>query len=202
MQRLKRGNKVKVLKGHEILTSAWGVIDISPEIIGKEAVIIGSYADQYGGDDHKQYTIMFLENGSEVSWFNENDLELLEEGGENLIEQGQAIKDAIKKENTDLPTIVKNWTTKKSQQSSDTILYLFNKIGYNRSLGRGDFYQLFSEWKKAYPLFDLIMMASEEGYIKKVLTEKVTVDQKDKIIAFFKEVKQIQKTIFTNEKGE
>lgn len=196
IQKFKRGNKVRVLKGHEILTSDRGVVDISPERIGQEAVIIGSYADQFGGNDHKQYSIMFLENGSKVSWFNEKDLEFLEEGGENLIEQGQAKRDSIKKENTDLTSIVTNWATKKEQQHSDTILYLFDKIGFTSSfLKHGEFFNLWCDWEKAYPLFELIMIAEKDYDITKVLVAECTDTQRTKIAELFNEVKSIQSSI-------
>ena len=46
----------------------------------QEAVVIGSYADQYWGRDthHSQeFTLYLLEEGGEVSWYWENQLELI-----------------------------------------------------------------------------------------------------------------------------
>ena len=46
----------------------------------QEAVVIGSYADKYGGrdEDHtREYAIYLLEHDDEVSWYWENQLELI-----------------------------------------------------------------------------------------------------------------------------
>lgn len=85
-QKFKRGNKVKVLRGHMIWSNKQGMLDMSPGRVGKEAIIIGSYKDQFGGKGNTgTYTIMFCDTGSEVSWYDNNELEFIEEGGEHLI---------------------------------------------------------------------------------------------------------------------
>ena len=46
----------------------------------QEAVVIGSYADKYGArDEHhmREYELYLLEYATEVSWYRENQLELI-----------------------------------------------------------------------------------------------------------------------------
>ena len=46
----------------------------------QEAVVIGSYADQYGGRDannSQEFTLYLLKDGNQVSWYCENQLELI-----------------------------------------------------------------------------------------------------------------------------
>lgn len=52
-QKFKRGNKVKVLIGHNVYRKIegdlWEVTDMAPEQVGKEAVIVGSHHELCGG---------------------------------------------------------------------------------------------------------------------------------------------------------
>lgn len=160
-QKFKRGNKVKVLFGHPIW-SGGKVSDMVPEEVGTECIIIGSYADQYGGNDRDSYTVIFCDTGLETSWKQESQLEFVEEGGEHLIEQAKLKRDEIKQRNTDLKWIISNWKEKKGGFSSDTILFLFDKIGYKSAFFKnGEFYTLSSEWTNLYPIFDTIFTVPE-----------------------------------------
>ncbi len=92
-QKFKRGNKVKVLVGHNIYRKVkgdlWEVVDMAPEQIGQEAAIIGSYFDLFGGSQEENkntYQIIFLETGNTVAWKELRELEFIDEGGEHLIE--------------------------------------------------------------------------------------------------------------------
>ena len=60
-----------------------------------DAIIIGSYADQFGGEDVKSYTI-YIKGSGETSWYNEHQLELIEENRSDLLENWKKEK---KKEN-------------------------------------------------------------------------------------------------------
>ena len=61
-----------------------------------EAIVLGSYADQFGGNDTQSYTL-FLKGRNEVSWYYESQLTWLEEGRMDLLEQwGAEIKAEIK----------------------------------------------------------------------------------------------------------
>lgn len=51
-----------------------------------EAIIIGSYRDQYGGENTSQYTI-YIKGSGEVSWYNEDELSLVESDRQDLLAQ-------------------------------------------------------------------------------------------------------------------
>lgn len=51
-----------------------------------EAIIIGSYTDQFGGGCTKSYTI-HIKDGGEVSWYEEHQLGLIEANRLDLLEQ-------------------------------------------------------------------------------------------------------------------
>lgn len=81
-QRYHQGDKVKVLVGHKIWMNEGGkirTIDISPELVGKEAIIEYSYKERYGEDNLlPHYSIKFIHNDASISWFYEVNLELIE----------------------------------------------------------------------------------------------------------------------------
>jgi hypothetical protein len=79
-QKFKRGNLVKILVGHQIFSNEDGkikTIDISPENVGREAIIEYSYAERYGGNDFKSYSVVFLDTGGSMSWQPENQMEFV-----------------------------------------------------------------------------------------------------------------------------
>jgi len=99
-------------------------IDISPDDVGKTALIEYSYNDKYGGGNVNDYSIMWTDTGSTVAWKSTNELQLIEEGGEHLFAECLAKREAISKANTDIKQIVENWVDKEGKLSSETILFL------------------------------------------------------------------------------
>lgn len=192
-QKFKRGNLVKVLVGHQIWSNKEGVKDISPEDIGRTALIEYSYNDKYGGGNVNDYSIMWTDTGSTVAWKSTNELELIDEGGEHLFAECLAKREAISKANTDLKLIKETWVEKQGKLSSETILFLFDKIGYKSSfLRNGEFYVLFADWGDLYPLFDVIMTAKIEQDVTGILKEECPADFKNKVVEFFNEVQSIK----------
>ncbi len=85
MQRFNRGDWVKVAD------------DLGPGMrhftAGCEAIVIGSYADQYGGNDHGSYTL-HLKGEGQCSWYYGTQLTLLEVGREDKLAEWEAEKEA------------------------------------------------------------------------------------------------------------
>lgn len=81
MQRFNRGDWVKVAD------------DLGPSMrhftAGCEAIVIGSYADQYGGNDHGSYTL-HLKGEGQCSWYYGTQLTLLEAGREDKLAEWEA----------------------------------------------------------------------------------------------------------------
>ena len=71
MQKFNKGDKVKVTD------------DLGPHMShfqsGMEAIVIGSYKDQFGGSNTKSYTI-HIQGQGEISWYYEHQLTLIEKG--------------------------------------------------------------------------------------------------------------------------
>ncbi len=75
----------------------------------KDVVIMGSYADQFGGENTKNYTVLFCEDGNECSWYKEYQLIFLRHGGEELITKIKKDREVKERVERDLGWIVDNW---------------------------------------------------------------------------------------------
>lgn len=197
VQKFKRGNLVKVLVGHQIWQTKNGetnTVDIAPENIGRNAIIEYSYSEKYGDgrqSDRNSYSIVWADNGSSEAWKDDNELEFIEEGGENLLAEAFAKREESKKANTDINQIVKTWEEKQGNVNSETILFLFDKIGFVSSfLMNGEFFALHSDWATLYPLFNTIFAAKTEQNVLEILNSEYK--HKDKIIDFFNEIQSVK----------
>jgi hypothetical protein len=94
-QKFQRGDLVHVAK--DLGSMMW---HFAADI---DAIVIGSYKDQYGGSseqNEREYTL-FLQGRGRSSWYYENQLELIEAHRLDLLEQWQAEKDAEIKQASD-----------------------------------------------------------------------------------------------------
>lgn len=162
-QKFKRGNLVHIAKD---LGSMMSHFDND-----KDAIIVGSYADQFGGSNTKSYTVMFTDTGGESSWYEEHQLTLIDEGGEHLFKEAKKNRERISKQNTDINYIVSKLD--EGSLSSESILLLFDMLGHNTSFHRnGEFFVLFSDWQQLYPIFLHIKNADTLDDAKSIFTEE------------------------------
>ena len=68
---------------------------------GGEAIVIGSYGDQYGGGDHDSLTLHVRGHG-ENSWYGAKHLTLIASGQHNLLAQWEAEAEAKRAQESDL----------------------------------------------------------------------------------------------------
>jgi hypothetical protein len=69
-----------------------------------DAIIMGSYADQYGGSDRHSYTL-YLKGDGETSWYDACQLTLIEHGRLDLLEEWRAEAEAERVKHSDLDWI-------------------------------------------------------------------------------------------------
>lgn len=190
-QKFKRGNRVKVADDYSNIIYISGDRELPKhESAGKEAFIIGSYADQFGGSDYSKYTLMF-KDGSTCSWFPESELSLIDEGGEHLIEEAQKKFQEEEKLHRDIKYITTQWRNN-LPISSTMFLTLFEKIGFNSVfLRNGEYYCLFEDARQAKPLFDALFKAEKFSEIEEVLNcynSEFIKHSKEKIRILFEEI--------------
>lgn len=71
------------------------------------AIVIGSYAEQYGGNDYTSYTI-YIENHGKTSWYDENQLVLIEKNRLDLLQKWEQTKKEEKELKSNLDWIFDN----------------------------------------------------------------------------------------------
>lgn len=161
-QKFKRGNLVRISKDLGSMMSHFQN--------DQDVIILGSYADMFGGSDTKSYSVIFPETGSECSWYKENQLTLISEGGEHLIESALKNREAILERNKDMLHIVCEFD---KGLSSDSVLFLFEMLNYNTSfLQNGEFYILFRDWENFKPIFRHIKESQTLDEAKSIFTDK------------------------------
>lgn len=179
-QKFKRGNLVHIAKD---LGSMMNHFEND-----KDAIIVGSYADQFGGDETTKYTVMFLDTGDRCSWYQEWQLTLIDEGGEHLFEEAIKNRERISKQNTDINYIAKH--LEEGNLSGESILLLFEMLDYNTSFyDNGEFFILFSEWEQLHPIFVHIKNAESLEDAQSIFTkEERNRYNVQKVYSAFKEV--------------
>lgn len=162
-QKFKKGNLVHIAKD---LGSTMSHFENDEDVI-----IVGSYADQYGGSNTKSYTVMFPDTGDESSWYEEHQLTLIDEGGEHLFKEAKKNRERISEQNTDINYIVSKLN--EGSLSSESILLLFDMLGHNTPFHiNGEFFVLFSDWQQLHPIFVHIKNAKTLEEAQSIFTEE------------------------------
>lgn len=86
-QKFQAGDKVKILLGAPSWSNTQGHHDSRPEWVGKEAIVLGSYKDMYGTDNIEDFSIQILPERYSVSWFTEDQLELVERAEDKTLDE-------------------------------------------------------------------------------------------------------------------
>jgi len=152
-QKFKRGDVVHIAK------------DLGPSMAhfenDLEAVVMGSYRDQYGGDNAKDYTLMFCRDGNEVSWYGETQLTFLRHGGEAEIERIKFEREKRKSTERDINWIMANWLGIRENPSGATLAALMRLIGIENPWPSGEGWELAENQMRTFALFDPILSTGD-----------------------------------------
>ena len=91
-----------------------------------DAIVVGSYADQFGGSDVESYTLMLLPEGGRCSWYYEEELTLIEKGFAHTILD---VAEKKLREESSLVWIKNNWTEFKKEPNSIGLQKLASFLG-------------------------------------------------------------------------
>ena len=184
----KRGNIVKFKCGF------WGNLDsYETDRLG---VIEYSYGEKYGnGECYGGYSVLDKETGGSSSWWDEDKLEFVSEGGEDEIEKCEKIAQTINERNENLDYIKEEMLNGNLNLSGSSILKLFHEIGYTSSFERnGEYICLLSDWEMLYPIFVAIFNKDYDFMIKAldIFKEEYREKYKQKAIEFYNRVNNIK----------
>lgn len=103
-----------------------------------DAIVLGSYAEQYGGSDTKSYTLHLKGRGSS-SWYYEHQLTLISLDQEALLEQWKSEEELRAKQQSDLDWIFRHATEVLNSASGATVGSLAQCMGITNLWGsRGE----------------------------------------------------------------
>ncbi len=151
-QKFKRGDVVHIAK------------DLGPSMAhfenDREAIIMGSYRDQYGGlNKIDDYTVMFIDTGSSCSWYHTHQLTFIRHGGEDEIHDINKARHERDNQQSDLDWIFSNGTKVLGCPSSASIEALALCLGVTNLWGsRGE--------GITYSINSMRVMALAEPFLK------------------------------------
>lgn len=96
MQKFKKYDLVRVAKNLGLLMDHFEA-DV-------DAIVIGSYADQYGGNNTRDYTL-YIHDYGRVSWYCEHQLTLIKHDQKALLDQWENEKESETKQKSDIDWI-------------------------------------------------------------------------------------------------
>lgn len=127
MQKFQKGDWVQVAK------------DLGPSMshftADCEAIVIGSYADQYGGSDRNSFTL-HLKGRGQISWYYGNQLTLIESGRLDKLQAWEDEADAERKQKSDLDWIFANGPDVAEKPHGASIAALAKCFGLTNLWGR------------------------------------------------------------------
>ena len=164
-QRFKRGDVVHIVK------------DLGPSMAhfenDRDAIIIGSYRDLYGGEDNiNDWTVMFCDTGCEVSWYHTSQLTFLRHGGEAEIEKVKLARDLRVTTERDINWILANWRSIREHPPGATMGKLMELVGITNPWGRnGEGITYYSNVARTCLLLDPALSTGELGKLNERLAQ-------------------------------
>jgi len=126
-----------------------------------EAVVVGSYADQYGGHDRSSYTVMFTDDGSTCSWYYESQMGIVRRGGESEIQKLTAEREARESHERDLAWIAAHWHEIREVVPGASAEELMRRVGIANPWGsHGEGMAWYANWQQTFAAVDPILSAS------------------------------------------
>lgn len=118
------------------------VADLGPAMLhftaDIDAIVVGSYRDQYGGSNTQSYTL-YLKGRGRCSWYEEDQLQLLEANRADLLQQWQDDDAAETKLLSDLDWIFAHGPAVAEAPKGASLQALATAIGYGNLCGsRGE----------------------------------------------------------------
>lgn len=109
----------------EVIHGFW---DEKDSYIGKLAIISGTYASQYGGNDHNSLRLTF-ENGDRSSWWYPSKLKLVERGQISLLIKWEQESIELEKIESDLDYIFQNIDLVLENKSGASLQAVYSYVG-------------------------------------------------------------------------
>lgn len=129
----------------------------------KDAIIVGSYKDRYGGSNVDSYTVCFQDTG-QCSWYHTHQLELLEAGRVDLLKKWEDDLEASRKILSNLDWIFDHGQDVVKEPKGASVQALFSAIGGGSLWGRnGEGINYFENSAKTMFLAEPYLVAGDKA---------------------------------------
>lgn len=143
----------------------------------KDVVILGSYADQFGGSNTKSYTVLFTDNGNKVSWYKEHQLTFIRHRGEELITKITERRKKRQEKEMDLNWIVENWKELRLKASGATMNKLMSLIGITNPWGNnGEGIDLYRHQIYTIKVLDAVLLTGSLEKVEQFIADFPKID--------------------------
>lgn len=145
----------------------------------EDAVVIGSYADQYGGYSqhcHSEYTVSTREGGR-CSWYSDNQLTLIEHGRLDLLKKWDKEREQDAKQKSDLDWIFSHGSEVLERKYGASIQALANCFGVTNlwgSSGEGITYYENSVTTLQYA-YEFLVSGDKQGWLERAKEIEVVI---------------------------
>lgn len=160
-QKFRRGDLVHIAK----ITSEW-MAHFDSDL---DAIVMGSYKDQFGGDNVQSYTLLLLPRGSSCSWYEEHQLTKIGHVGEEGIKMAKEQREKQDALHADLDWIISNWPRIRDEgvpgASMGKLAELAGGLDLWGSSGEGFTYYTRSKW--LMHSFDAALLSGNRKTVEK-----------------------------------
>jgi hypothetical protein len=161
-QKFKRGDVVHIAK------NLGSMMNHFPN--DQDAIIMGSYRDQYGGDDVDSWTVMFCDSGGESSWYETWQLTFLRHGGEVEIEKVKMLRARREASQRDVNWIVSNWLNIRENPPGATMAELMKLVGITNPWGKhGEGITYYANMMRTRQLLDPVLSIGDLSKLNEFL---------------------------------
>lgn len=133
-----------------------------------DAIVIATYAQQFGGNNVDSYTLLFEDEGR-VSWYHEAQLTFIKHVGQEGIKAWtDAIKERAENESA-LPYIVANWKSfkKDGKYPSASLCELLRMVGVTNPWGSsGEGVNLYNNYNQIIRIFDEVISGGDVAKVQ------------------------------------
>lgn len=138
-----------------------------------DAIILGSYRDQYGGEDNvDDWSVLFCDSGGECSWYHTNQLTFIKHVGDDgikKVEFERSKKDATQQ---DIHWIVANWLQIRERVPGATMAKLMELVGITNPWGsRGEGVDYYANAMATHRLLDPALSTGNMDELNAILNK-------------------------------
>lgn len=171
IQKFHRGDMVRIAK------------DLGPSMshfeCDQDAVVIGSYSDQYGGSNNDSYTLLLADGSNTISWYYERQLTFVRKVGEEGIKKIKDDREESEKNHDNLDWIFENWKSIRKKIPTKSAMFLMAECGITNPWPSGEMMEYYTNFQAVFlRIGPFLESGDKEGLITRMKEMKAFINSK------------------------